>query len=182
MTIDLEASQRHLGRRRTRLLLVASVALLADAVTKAVGMSLLGSSSIGPRWAHLRVVRNPGFAFGIGARLTPGAVLATTIVVVAVVAGVSWRGRMGGPVAAGLIVGGAIANVLDRAVGGSVVDLIDVGLWPTFNLADVLIVVGVGMLVVRGREERRGRRTRTDVASVDEGLAPRVTSRREGAS
>ena len=56
---------------------------------------------------------------------------------------------MRAPVAVGLILGGAIANVLDRAVDGTVVDLIDAAWWPTFNLADMAIVVGVASFVVR---------------------------------
>ena len=38
--------------------------------------------------------------------------------------------------------GGALANLADRSLDGSVVDFIDIGPWPTFNLADVAIVVG----------------------------------------
>ena len=137
---------------RGRLLVVAAGAVVADAATKAAGVALLGPSPLGPGWAHLRVVRNPGFALGIGASLSGGTVLVVTIVVVAVVAATLWRGGLGEPVAAGLFVGGAIANVLDRAVDGTVVDLIHIGSWPTFNLADAFIVIGLGLLVLRGAQ------------------------------
>lgn len=140
---------------RTRLLFISLGALLTDAATKAGGVALLERSSLGPGWAQLTVVRNPGFALGIGASLSGGTVLAVTVVVVAVVAAALWRGGLREPVAAGLVLGGAIANVADRAIDGTVVDLIHVGPWPTFNLADAFIVIGLGLLLVRGPREER---------------------------
>ena len=50
-------------------------------------------------------------------------------------------------VAIGLQLGGALGNLLDRIVYGSVVDFIDVGWWPIFNLADSSIVVGMAILI-----------------------------------
>ena len=49
--------------------------------------------------------------------------------------------------AIGLQLGGAIGNLLDRVRDGTVVDFIDVGPWPTFNIADSSIVVGMAILV-----------------------------------
>ncbi|MCH8826797.1 MAG: signal peptidase II [Chloroflexi bacterium] len=48
----------------------------------------------------------------------------------------------------GLQLGGAFGNLLDRLTAGVVVDFIDVGWWPIFNLADSSIVVGITILVV----------------------------------
>jgi signal peptidase II len=45
------------------------------------------------------------------------------------------------------VVAGAIGNLLDRAARGHVIDFIHVRFWPVFNVADVLVVVGVGVLV-----------------------------------
>jgi signal peptidase II len=47
----------------------------------------------------------------------------------------------------GLLLGGAIGNLIDRIWLGKVTDFIDVGPWPIFNLADSAIVVGIGVLV-----------------------------------
>lgn len=46
-----------------------------------------------------------------------------------------------------LFAGGAIGNLIDRAKTGMVVDFFDFRIWPVFNVADIAICVGVGMLV-----------------------------------
>ena len=80
----------------------------------------------------------------------------------AVLAIVSGHARFGSPepfppgaVAAGLITGGALGNLVDRAfrgdegfLHGSVVDFIDVRFWPVFNVADSAVCIGAVLLVV----------------------------------
>lgn len=60
--------------------------------------------------------------------------------------------------AIGLLIGGALGNVLDRTRWGAVTDFLDfhVGAyhWPAFNMADVAIVTGVGLLLLAGRGRR----------------------------
>lgn len=46
----------------------------------------------------------------------------------------------------GLQLGGAMGNLLDRIMHGFVVDFIDIGFWPIFNIADLSIVLGVAIL------------------------------------
>lgn len=46
----------------------------------------------------------------------------------------------------GLQLGGAMGNLVDRILRGYVVDFVDIGFWPIFNIADISIVVGVSML------------------------------------
>lgn len=57
----------------------------------------------------------------------------------------------------GLLLGGAVGNLIDRAVEGAVIDWIDPVAWPAFNVADACIVVGVATLlwVVEGRPRRK---------------------------
>lgn len=50
-------------------------------------------------------------------------------------------------VALGLLLGGAVGNLIDRIRFGEVVDFIDVGAWPVFNLADSAVVVGVILII-----------------------------------
>ena len=73
-------------------------------------------------------------------------------------------GRSGGrhpilPAALGLLIGGSLSNLTDRIRIGHVVDFIEIPHWPAFNLADSVIVLGVGVLVATllwaEREPRR---------------------------
>ena len=48
--------------------------------------------------------------------------------------------------ALGLVIGGSVANLIDRVRLGYVTDFLDFLYWPAFNLADTFIVVGVGLL------------------------------------
>jgi signal peptidase II len=56
----------------------------------------------------------------------------------------------------GLLLGGALGNLIDRAAEGAVIDWIDPVAWPAFNIADACIVIGVVALlwVVEGRQKR----------------------------
>jgi signal peptidase II len=49
-----------------------------------------------------------------------------------------------------LLLGGALGNYLDRLVRGYVVDFIHVSYWPVFNVADVLVTVGFGLMLLAG--------------------------------
>lgn len=134
----------------------ATSVLVIDQLTKAVIVAALadGSPSSVSLFGSLRLVhlRNTGFAFSAGQGLGPLLTLLVPIIVV-----VLWRSRnkLGGtvgPVALGATIGGAVGNLVDRIVRtpgwgrGGVVDWIDVGFWPVFNLADAAIVVGVAVM------------------------------------
>jgi signal peptidase II len=58
----------------------------------------------------------------------------------------------------GLLLGGALGNLADRARDGAVIDFIDPIAWPAFNVADSCIVIGVVVLLwtVEGRPKRPG--------------------------
>jgi signal peptidase II len=59
-------------------------------------------------------------------------------------------------VAAGLVAGGALGNLVDRLRAGEVTDYVEIGSWPPFNLADVAITVGVAVFaLIFLREEGR---------------------------
>ena len=51
-------------------------------------------------------------------------------------------------ISSGLIIGGAIGNLIDRIFYKAVIDFIDLGWWPSFNIADSAISVGVVMLII----------------------------------
>lgn len=101
--------------------------------------------------------RNRGVAFGFleGKGGVVGALIALALVALivwfAVNAGRAWLWL---PV--GLLLGGAIGNLIDRAHEGAVIDFIDPVLWPAFNVADTCIVIGVvAMLYVMEGPARR---------------------------
>jgi signal peptidase II len=78
------------------------------------------------------------------------AILSTSLVVMVVASlAAPWRSPAF-DLAAGAIIGGAAGNTIDRLRRGVVIDFIDVGWWPVFNLADVAIVCGgvaVGLIL-----------------------------------
>ena len=101
--------------------------------------------------------RNTGVAFG--ALEGKGGIIGL-LIVAALVALIGWfavnaaRPWLWVPV--GMLLGGAIGNLIDRAREGAVVDFIDPVGWPAFNIADSCIVVGVLALlyVVEGPSEK----------------------------
>ena len=133
----------------------AAATLAADQVAKALAASLLSSGQ--PRlmvggFFDLQLTRNPGGAFGILAGSTL-LVFAMTLVIVGVV--LVWGLRTGSaPVPLGLVAGGGVGNLVDRVVRapgglhGRVVDFIHFHFWPTFNVADSAIVIGVLLLLL----------------------------------
>jgi len=95
----------------------------------------------------LTLSHNRGIAFGLaGGAGAP--LIAIAVVALGVIGYLFARDptRPGMWVAAGLLAGGAIGNLLDRIASDAVTDYIDLGAWPAFNLADVAITGGVLLL------------------------------------
>jgi signal peptidase II len=53
-----------------------------------------------------------------------------------------------------VLLGGALGNLFDRVVRGYVVDFIHIHYWPVFNVADVAITIGVGLLLLGVRRQK----------------------------
>ena len=134
---------------RTTLITVAAAAVAVDVATKVAAVRYLPGNPMEVAGAlTLRLIYNPGVAFGVGGSLPASVIIALTGLAVAALAVMAWRGAMQPATAAGLVVGGGVANLGDRLTGGSVVDMFDLGWWPVFNLADVLLLTGVGLILV----------------------------------
>jgi signal peptidase II len=89
-------------------------------------------------------VRNRGIAFGL---FTQSGVLLTVLTIAALLLLLAYFARHAERplvwLPTGLLLGGALGNMLDRLVRGAVTDFIDVPLWPSFNVADMSITLGV---------------------------------------
>jgi signal peptidase II len=102
-----------------------------------------------------QLVFNPGASFGI--RLPPVVFpVVTLLLVIMVVRALSAPVPLRSVIAQGLVLGGAIGNLIDRlvrdgdgsAIGGYVVDFVAWGAFPRFNVADASITVGVALFVL----------------------------------
>ena len=145
------------------LLGILVAAIVADQLTNQLVLNNLGIGASWPDDGFFRFtfVRNDGTAFGFfqdnGTLLTFVSIGAVALIVYfyreAVM--VSWFTRA----ALGLQLGGAAGNLIDRFRHGYVVDFIDVGPWPIFNIADSAIITGIVALIayftlLGGRDER----------------------------
>ena len=144
------------GRRWPTLLGIAGLVVAVDQLTKTWALRALDDEVIDLVGSlRLRLVFNTGSAFSIGAGAGPVlAVVGVVIVVVLLRASSTVEGRWA-RTALGLVLGGAVGNLLDRALrdgdgflGGAVVDFVDLQWWPVFNVADAAICAGVALLAV----------------------------------
>jgi signal peptidase II len=148
---------RDSGRPRWGLLAGVAVGVLAlDQLTKWWAVDTLDTRTIDLVGSlRLRLTFNHGAAFS----LSQGRGALISLLAIAVVAVLLRSGRHATrPLAAlalGLVLGGAIGNLSDRAfrdgsgfLGGGVVDFIDLQWWPVFNVADSAVVCGALLLVV----------------------------------
>ena len=140
-------------------------------------------------WLELALAYNRGTAFSLlpdlgAARWIMGLLALVTAIVLLVVVVRSRAGRFAA-IALGAIAGGAIGNGIDRMFhlapsgGTGVVDFIKInypwgGSWPTFNVADVLVAVGAGMLLLR-IVRTRGKSVLGDDADHPDAGAPGTT-------
>lgn len=160
---EQEPEQPVLPARRVGLLAVVAVlGYLADVATKvAVVAELEGRRTVELGPLTLRVSRNPGAAFSFAEGYTV-VFTAVAVLVVLVIARTATRLRsVGWAISLGLLLAGALGNLTDRllrspGVGrGAVVDFLDLGWWPSFNVADSCICVGGALAVLmsaRGRD------------------------------
>lgn len=152
-------------------LTVAIVVLILDQITK---WYVLEQVMRTPRiieitgFFNIVMVWNPGISFGFlggGGPWQPwllaafGTILAGGLVIWMYVSGMERLASLG----VGLIVGGALGNVIDRLRFGAVFDFLDVHAggwhWPAFNVADAAITLGVVALIVDAvLNERREKR------------------------
>ncbi|MBV8995784.1 MAG: signal peptidase II [Pseudonocardiales bacterium] len=159
---DQQTSEAPPRRRRTGLLAAAAgVTLVLDVLTKIIVVAALEGHppvKLLDGALYLVVFRNSGAAFSLGTGLTWVLSLIAVGVVVVIIRMASRLRSAGWAVGLGLVLGGALGNLVDRflrapgPLRGHVVDFLsllapDGSVWPVFNLADSAIVCG-GLLLV----------------------------------
>lgn len=144
---------------RVAVLLVAATVAAVDLTAKAVSEARLPNSPVDLGLIELRLGYNSGVAFGMGNKLPAAVIVGITAAICVGFAVYAWhRAPRAGwveRIAGGAVIGGAVANVVDRARDGVVTDYLHTGWWPTFNLADTFLVTGcIVIALLHARPER----------------------------
>lgn len=152
------------GRAWARAGVVLALVLAVDQLTKALVRGGIDYGEEDPILPALKLVhvRNEGVAFGIDVG-GPWLLIALIGVALCGLLVYFWR-HAGEPwlwLPVGLLLGGALGNVIDRIHQGHVTDFLKLPKWPAFNVADVAITCGViALLLVIELGERRARAAR----------------------
>lgn len=135
-------------------LLPALVVVLLDQVSKQFFWTLGKNFDVIGETLRITLVRNSGAAFGLlqeGRPFLIVASMAASVFIMFLAERVPQEERTK-RVFLGLILGGALGNLIDRLHPGQVIDFIDVGVasyrWPVFNIADSAVTIGGALLVL----------------------------------
>lgn len=129
-----------------RLLGVVALVIALDQATKRIATASVDRGESVNVFLGLDIVntRNTGVAFGA---LQGSGTIVAVLIACALLALVGYfAANAGRPwlwLPAGMLLGGALGNLLDRLREGAVIDFVDPIAWPAFNLADACIVAGV---------------------------------------
>lgn len=132
-------------------ILVAIAVFIADRLTKtwAVSHLVLGASVPVLPLLDWTLVENRGAAFGILSGATAALILVALGAIIGLIVLLRRRPSVWVQLGVGGVLGGALGNLYDRVLHLSVVDFIDVRVWPyVFNVADIGITLGAIVLVV----------------------------------
>ena len=156
------ATARH-GRARWPLLLgTAALVLALDQLSKWWAVNVLDMRTIELVGSlRLRLTINYGSAFSLADGRGPLISLLAIVIVVFLLRSGRHATSPAMAITIGMVLGGAIGNLLDRAfrpgdgfLGGGVVDFVDLQWWPVFNLADSAIVVGaIALFLLQWQDE-----------------------------
>ncbi|MFA6078521.1 MAG: signal peptidase II [Candidatus Omnitrophota bacterium] len=132
----------------------ASIALILDRLTKHMAVSKMiegRSVEVLPGVLNLTLVLNKGAAFGLFKHQTMLFAALSVLVIIFIIyytlsKKMTDRALL---VALGLVLGGAVGNLIDRVRLGYVIDFLDVGIWPVFNIADSCITAGAALLILK---------------------------------
>ena len=135
-----------------RALALCAVVVAVDQISKQIVVDNVARGETAEVLPFLDIAnsRNTGVAFGLAEGISPVLIGAAMALLLGLLVYLSSRSRGGWEVwvPAGLLLGGALGNLIDRAREGAVIDFIDFSFWATFNLADAAIVCGVALLIL----------------------------------
>jgi signal peptidase II len=131
-------------------LTIAAAVVAVDQVTKHWALQALTSGRTVDVVGSLRfkLAFNRGMAFSQGTGFGPIIGAVALLVIVGLLISIGRSTSRVYPIAVGMIIGGAVGNLIDRLfrgpgwLRGAVVDFIDVQFWPIFNVADIAVTVG----------------------------------------
>ena len=143
-----------------RLLSFSSFIVILDRLTKYLALTRLSegeSISVVPGVFHITLVLNTGVAFGLfkGCSII---FIVSSVLIIAAICMYLWRSKCRDfwmLLAMGLIIGGAVGNLIDRASFGYVIDFLDFRIWPVFNVADSSVTVGAVILAIKLLRDKR---------------------------
>lgn len=149
------------------LVVSALIVILVDQALKYLAFNLLHNTTVVPGLLRFTCVTNRGVAFGIGKQIESTAfgkylfIFLSLAIVVALLALFRryYKTRFWARISLGLIVGGAIGNLIDRFAFGHVRDFVDFSFWWTFNPADLAICAGVVVLIAGIISEETGKKS-----------------------
>ncbi len=134
-----------------RAAVVLAGVLAADQIVKALVVAALERGEERQIVAGIKLVntRNSGIAFG---QLQDAGAIVAVVIAIAVCALLAYFARHAQQplmwLPTGMLLGGALGNIVDRVREGAVVDFLKLPHWPAFNVADASITVGVVILLV----------------------------------
>ncbi len=134
------------------LFFISFIVLVADQLSKFfIHRSLYFGQSIPivKNIFHFSLVHNSGIAFGLFKNQTIFFIILSIIVIIYILSDSIFHLKqytLKKHIALGLILGGALGNLLDRIRLGCVVDFLDFRVWPVFNIADSSITIGMVLL------------------------------------
>jgi len=140
-----------------------------DHATKAIAKASLRSTvTVVPNVFDLQYTENHDTAFSLlrqaGTSLHPW-ILAGVALMTLIAASVVWWTRRRAPrleqLGYSVIIGGALGNVIDRFARGYVVDFMHIHRWPVFNVADMAVVAGVGLVFLSSMRASRKEKVAT---------------------
>lgn len=135
------------------ILLLAALVILLDQLLKLLVVSTMSLNQSIPvilNIFHITYVHNFGAAFGLLAHRTSFFILLASVVVLVLATLLRQASREQKLLRLALVLqlGGTVGNLIDRVRVGYVIDFFDFRVWPIFNVADIAIVSGTGLLIL----------------------------------